>query len=268
MKKIIHISDIHFGTVEEIICRGLLTKMNSENPDVVVISGDLTQRGRKKQYIQAREFIEEISFPKIIVPGNHDIPLFDIIRRFFSPLTRYKKYITPEMTPVYQDDEIIIMGINTARSFTWKNGRISIEQITEMERILCPVPNEKFKIVVTHHPFIPPPGDNGIALVGRSVRALKIIDKCYVDLLLAGHLHKGYSGDVRKYYPDRNRSVISVQAGTATSRRIRTQPNSFNIITVEFNSIDIEISSWDGEKFLTEKSRTFTRKDNSWEYLV
>jgi 3',5'-cyclic AMP phosphodiesterase CpdA len=198
------------------------------------------------------------------VPGNHDITLFDVFRRFLLPLQRFKRYITDDLSPLYIDNEIIVFGINTARSFTWKNGRISIKQIEEMEEVLCPLGTEKLKVVITHHPFIPPPGDAGIALVGRSVKALKVIDKCCVDILLAGHLHLGYSGDVRTHYPARKRSVISVQAGTAISYRTRKEANAFNLITADKNRVEIEINVFNDSEFIPSGRLVYNQSDGLW----
>ncbi|MGE5436887.1 MAG: metallophosphoesterase family protein [Syntrophothermus sp.] len=264
MRKIIHISDLHFGRVDDKICSAILEEIASINPDVVVVSGDLTQRGRSKEYKEARNFLTKISCPKIVVPGNHDIPLFDIFSRFLMPLRRFKKYISEDLDPLYVDSELVVYGINTARSLTWKNGRISIEQIAVIEKEICVLSNEQFKILVTHHPFIPPPGTHGIALVGRSKKALVIIDKCGIDLLLAGHLHYAYSGDVRTYYPLYRRSVISLQAGTAISKRIRAQSQAFNTIVVERNRMEIEIFNWEETKFVSSRKFEYRKKGDEW----
>ena len=199
MKKIAHISDLHFGRVNESVAAGLLHDITRIGPDLIVVSGDLTQRARRAEFEKARAFLDQMHFPKLVVPGNHDIPLYDIIRRFLVPLKRYEEIITSGMMPLYLDNEIAVLGINTARSFTWKEGRISTEQIAEMKEKLCSLSPDLLKIVVTHHPFIPPPGSAGVQIVGRALRALDIIDECAIDLLLAGHLHDAYSSDIRTY---------------------------------------------------------------------
>lgn len=249
MKKIAHISDLHFGTEAKNIAEGLVIDLKTIAPALIAISGDLTQRARGNQFKAAKDYLDRLPKPQIVTPGNHDIPLFDVFRRFFLPLARYKKFITENLNPIYEDEEMAVLAINTARSLTWKNGRISAGQISLMEKKLCSISNDKFKIIVTHHPFIPPPGDPGIELVGRSVKALNIIDKCKVDLLLAGHLHHGYSGDIRPYYPARERSVISAQAGTAISKRVRSEKNAYNLITVDKDYIEIAIRVWNGKIF-------------------
>jgi len=268
MKTIVHISDLHFGTVDEKIADGLLTDINSIEPDLVIVSGDLTQRARNSQFITAKKFLDKLNFPKLVIPGNHDIPLFDFIRRFMSPLGGYRKHISTELNPFYMDDhEIAVYGINTARSLTWKSGRISKKQMEDLERTICPIPDSVFKIVVTHHPFIPPPDDEGIKLVGRSSKALTILDKCDVDLLLAGHLHQGYSGDVRRYYPKSSRSIVVAQAGTAISNRVREEPNGYNLLRVEPGKIFIQVREWDNTKFASALESTYVKEKREWRRL-
>src|SRR5205085_705048 len=126
-------------------------------------SGDFTQRARSKQYRHAAEFLARLPKPRLVVPGNHDIPLFDVVRRFFFPLQRYKEFIARDLRPLYQDPELMVMGINTARPFTfslkgfWKDGKLSEEQLLDIELRAAKLGPEVFKVVVTHHPFIPPP---------------------------------------------------------------------------------------------------------------
>ncbi len=264
MRKIAHLSDLHFGTEESTIVEGLINDLSIIKPDIIIISGDLTQRGRSSQFLNARQFLDRIDNKKIVVPGNHDIPLFDVFRRFLFPLNRYKKYISEKLNPFYEDDEMAILALNTARSLTWKEGRISYGQMKLIEKMMCNVNNNKFKILVTHHPFIPPPGIQGIALVGRSNKAMVIIDRCEIDLLLAGHIHLGYSGDIKTYYPSGNRSLISVNAGTAISKRRRGEKNAYNFIIVSNDKIDIEIRIWKNNLYDTEIKTIYNLKGEEW----
>lgn len=266
MRSIAHISDLHFGTEDGPIADGLRTDLQQLQPSLVIVSGDLTQRARRRQFQSAQSYLRGLPSPQLIVPGNHDVPLYDVLRRFLSPLTRYGKYVNPELDPVYRDEEMLVLGINTARSFTWKNGRIAFEQMAAMKEKLCAVDSPCFKIVVTHHPFIPPPGeaDAGIALVGRAAHALEVIDECDVDLLLAGHLHQGYTGDVRTYYPAIKRSVIVAQAGTAISKRIRGTPNAYNFITLDGEQISISVRTWDGSQFASSAVISYQLRDSEW----
>ncbi|HEX9156657.1 MAG TPA: metallophosphoesterase family protein, partial [Syntrophales bacterium] len=232
MKTIAHLSDLHFGAEDEKIAQALKKEILRSGPDLLVITGDLTQRGRKGQFAAAKEYLDGFSFPRLIVPGNHDLPLVNLFRRSLSPLARYRRYISNELDPFYRDDEIAVCGVTSPRRLSWKSGRVSLEQMEEVRDKLCPLPPSVFKMIAIHHPFIPPPEDESVRVVGRSWGALKVMEECGVELVLTGHLHHGYSGDIRPYYPQARRSIIVVQAGTSISRRTREDPNGYNRVHV------------------------------------
>lgn len=265
MKTIAHLSDLHFGTEDSVVARELASTLQQEPPSLTVISGDFTQRARRAQFAAARDYLAKLPQPFILVPGNHDVPLYDVARRFISPLGRYRRYISNELNPVYQDEALLVAGLNTARSLTWKNGRISCEQIDRLSEVLVAA-GKRFKVVVTHHPFIPPPVSHGagIELVGRAVEALEVLDKFKVDLLLAGHLHHGYAGDTRTHYPAARHSIIAAQAGTAISRRLRHEPNAYNAITIDDTRLSIEVRVWDGHRFAPKQCTRYDLRGGEW----
>lgn len=264
MKTIAHLSDLHFGREVPAVAEALVRDLAGRRPRLVVVSGDLTQRARQRQFRAARDFLARLPQPQLAVPGNHDVPLFDLARRFLFPLTRYRRLIHAEVDPTFADDELFVAGVNTARSFTWKNGRISHEQIAGLEQRLRNA-GTRAKIVVTHHPFLPPPNGVGIDLVGRAARAMVVLDAENVDLLLAGHLHRGYAGDIRRHYPAARRAIIAVQAGTAISRRLRAgEANAYNLISVERERIGIEVRAWNGAAFATLHRVDYERGTSGW----
>jgi 3',5'-cyclic AMP phosphodiesterase CpdA len=269
MRTIAHISDLHFGLEEPAIAQALVRELQELRPSLVVVSGDLTQRARVGQYRSAAAFLAQLPGPHLVVPGNHDIPLFNVVRRFASPLGRYQRLITPDLGPVYQDDELLVMGINTARPFSftwdgfWRDGRISGRQLQDVQRCAESRPGKLFRIVVTHHPFIPPPGHRGAGVVLGAAEALVVMEQCHIDMLLAGHLHVGYSGDVRAHHEQVTRSILSVQAGTAISTRRRSQANAYNLITIEPNHVHISVRAWDGEGFGQVTVSSFANQ-NGW----
>src|SRR5438477_487962 len=140
----------------------------------------------------AAEYLKRLPQPQLVVPGNHDIPLFDLVRRFFFPLTRYRSYISNDLRPAYSDDELFVLGVNTARSFTHKSGWISEEQLVDIKTRVCRQPAGVFRVVVTHHPFLPPPRDPRADVIRRGETYIDELEDCGVDMLLAGHLHLAY----------------------------------------------------------------------------
>jgi 3',5'-cyclic AMP phosphodiesterase CpdA len=243
MRTLIHLSDLHFGRVDPAILAPLVNFIGEVKPDVVAVSGDLTQRARTAEFLAAKEFLGSIPFPQIVVPGNHDVPLHNLISRFVRSLDRYKRYITSDLQPVFSDSEIAAVGVNTARALTWKDGRINRRQLAQLRTTLQAVPPERTKIVVTHHPFDLPAGASG-RVVGRSRRAMKTLAECRVDLLLAGHFHIADTGQTAKRYKMPGYSAIIVSSGTSTSTRGRGQPNSLNVIQIDRPNLTIERRTW------------------------
>ena len=270
MRTIAHISDIHFGTVDDAVADALVREINDLRPSLVVASGDFTQRARAWQYRAAAEFLGKLPRPQLVVPGNHDIPLSNVLARFFWPLRNYTKYISRDLRPVFRDDEMLVVGLNTARSFTWnfsgfwKDGRISEEQLLDIRLRACEQPQPLHKIVVTHHPFIPPPKERPHGIVHGAKHALAEMEACGVDIALAGHLHMGYSGDVRTHHEAVRRSIISIQAGTATSNRRRGEPNAYNLIKLDEKRLSVQVRAWNGRQFGAATDTHFARVEGMW----
>jgi 3',5'-cyclic AMP phosphodiesterase CpdA len=268
MTTLAHISDLHFGTESPEIVEGLLEDLASVEPSLVVVSGDLTQRARRKEFVAARLFLDRIPFPRLVVPGNHDIPLFDLVTRFARPLARFRRYIAEDVDPFFSTDAVAVLGMNTARSNTWKDGRISLAQIDDLRRRLCPLPPHVSKVLVTHHPFLPPPGDPSPPLVGRAAEALRAAEACGVDLVLAGHLHRGYTGDIRTHHVDIRRGILVAQAGTAVSHRVRNETNGYNVIQLSSQRLAFTLRVWDGRGFREARFVEYVKSGHDWQPTV
>jgi 3',5'-cyclic AMP phosphodiesterase CpdA len=260
-----HISDLHFGAESPDVVEGLREDLLSLAPSLLVVSGDLTQRARRREFEAARTFLDLIPSPKLVVPGNHDIPLLDLARRFAFPLARFRRYIDPATDPFFATDALAVLGLNTARSNTWKDGRVSPEQIEAVRRRLGRLPATVVKVLVTHHPFLPPPGDPSPPLVGRAAEALQAAEASGVDLLLAGHLHHGYTGDIRSHHGAIKRAILVAQAGTATSHRLRNEANSYNVIQVSPERLSFSLRVWCGKAFKETRCGEYLKSAAGWQ---
>jgi len=266
MRTLVHLSDLHFGRVDHGLLAPLRDLIQRIDPDVLVVSGDLTQRAKPEQFEEARAWLDTLPGPQIIVPGNHDISLYNVFRRFVKPLERYKRYITDDLDPVYIDDEIAVVGVNTARSFTIKDGKVSRDQLDVVRRQLADLPASVTRIVVAHHPFDLPEHFEERDLVNRASRAMQAFSECGIDILMGGHMHASHAGSTASRYQISEYAALVVQAGTATSTRGRGEVNSFNVLRVEADRVEIDRYGWDvvHGQFAVVDTDKFLRTGNVW----
>ena len=267
MARLLHLSDLHFGAHDPAIVAAVERRIDQEKPDLVVISGDFTQRARTSQFEEAAAFLDRLrgaGHDVLAVPGNHDVPLYDVLRRFLSPLARYKKYIDETLCPFHELPGVSILGVNTARSATFKDGSISHEQIAFIRESFAGTDPKAVRVLVTHHPlFALPTGDGMGVPVDHQQDALAAICEAGIDLLLAGHNHLA-SSTANSLVHGAGRALV-IQAGTATSTRVRGQGQSFNLIEIEPGEVKVTIETWDGTAFSRGDSQRFLRGDEHWD---
>ncbi len=267
MPRIVHLSDLHFGAHDQRLVDAVDRQVDELKPDLVVISGDFTQRARTEQFREACEFLDglrERGHDVLGVPGNHDVPLYDVLRRFLSPLARYRRFIDESLCPFLELPGLAVLGINTARSLTFKDGRINKDQVAFIRETFARTPSEAMRVLVTHHPLfaLEVGGETGRA-IGRQELALDAVEEAGVDILLAGHNHHASSQDASDLVT-RAGGVLVVQAGTATSTRVREQEQSFNVIDVADRSATITVHGWTGERFAPTEPRRYQWSDGKW----
>ena len=267
MTRIVHLSDLHFGAHDERLVEAVQRQVDRLKPDLVIISGDFTQRARTEQFRQACEFLgglRDRGHEVLGVPGNHDVPLYDVLRRFLSPLARYRRFIDESLCPFVTLRGVAVLGINTARSFTFKDGRINTSQVAFIRETFSRTPSETMRILVTHHPlFALEVGGELERAIGRQELALDAIEESGVDMLLAGHNHHASSQDASDLVT-RTGGVLVVQAGTATSTRVREQEQSFNTIDIEEGSATITVNAWTGADFAPNDARRYEWEGGRW----
>ena len=234
MRVLAHVSDLHFGQLEPAALEPLRRALRRLAPDVLLVSGDLTQRARRAQFREARAFLDTLPGPQVVVPGNHDVPLYNVLARFLRPFGGYRGGIAPELEPGYADDEIAVIGVNTAHGFTFKKGRVSEAQLERLRARLEAV--TKVRILVMHH-FCPE-----LCALGA-------------DILVAGHAHASRVSAS---------SSLVVHAGTATSSRTRDEPNSFNVLRVARGRVGVEHYLLRGGTFVRGAAASFRRDGARW----
>ena len=269
MRVLAHISDLHFGRHDPALAEALLASLAEARPDLVVVSGDLTQRARTEQFAAARAFLERIAAPVLVVPGNHDVPLWNPLRRFLRPRSRFGRYVTSERTPCYADEEIAVLGLDTSRRVPFKNGRVSLGQIAELHRFFAAAPATATRILVTHHPLALPAGVAAEAFdaVGRSRAALDAVAAAGVHIMLSGHFHASLSGAAAHpaAVAGPAHSVLVVHAGTAISTRTRAEANAWNLLRIDGPEVAVAVLATEAEGRFAELRRArYARRNTAW----
>lgn len=269
MKTLAHISDVHFGREDPALVEALLQSITDTKPDIIVVSGDLTQRARKRQFRAARAFLRQLpQVPQVIVPGNHDVSTTNLLRRALRPLDHYKRYITQDLAPFFDDGEVAIAGIDTVRLLATKDGRINAKQVANAVAQLAQAAPQAIRVIVTHHPMDLPSTDLKNALVSRAPAAMQAFARAGVDLFLSGHLHGGLTLATSVRYPMPGYSAIVAHAGTAVSTRTRNEPNAWNLIQLTPTEIKIHQISWTGTTFAQTRTDPYTRTPQGWTLTV
>jgi 3',5'-cyclic AMP phosphodiesterase CpdA len=267
MARIVHLSDLHFGAHDARLVAAVERSVDELKPDLVVVSGDFTQRAKTEEFAEACRFLERLrdgGHEVLGVPGNHDVPLYDVLRRFLSPLTRYKRFIDDVLCPVHELRGAIVVGVNTARSLTFKDGRINAEQVEFIRDTFARSDSESVRVLVTHHPlFALTVGEEVQSAIGRQQMALDAIEEAGVDVLLAGHNHHASVNSARDLVT-RAGGALVVQAGTATSTRVRDQDQSFNLLDLAAGRVVLTVYSWGGDEYRPADAQAFEQSDGAW----
>ncbi|MBC7435369.1 MAG: metallophosphoesterase [Bdellovibrionales bacterium] len=227
MSVLLQLSDAHFGTEQAPVALALEMFARQQRPDLVVLSGDITQRALPAQFHAARAFVDRLEAPVLAIPGNHDIPLFNLWARLGSPYAHYTDAFGADLEPVHRSSDLLVVCVNTTRPWRHKHGEISSEQIDRVARLVESAEAAQLRVVVVHQPVAVPGPQDEVNLLRGHEDALQRWAAAGVDLVMGGHIHLPYVMAL----PGLARPLWAVQAGTAVSSRVRDgAPNSVNLL--------------------------------------
>ena len=253
MRLIAHLSDLHFGRTEPNVVESLAHDLHHAKPDLVIISGDLTQRAKSHQFAEARQFLDRLSLPVLVVPGNHDlVPLYRPLKRLLAPRAKFHAHLADHAGRTsWLDDEIAVIGLDSTRHLRWQSGKLRSRHLDEVESALADSADHHCKIAFLHHP-------PSTAQAGHPFQTLAARG---IDLVLTGHVHKAHVALIEA--PDHAACVL-VQASTACSTRLREDANGYALIRVDMPALDIEIRGWSGHAFHPVQHHHFRQVDGTW----
>jgi 3',5'-cyclic AMP phosphodiesterase CpdA len=264
---LMHISDLHAGPpFNTRLAEQVAREAHDLKPDLLVISGDFVQRADFAwQWRTIVAYLKSLPEPRLVVPGNHDVPLFNPYLRLFRSLDRYRRYISSDLNPVFERPGLVVAGGNTAHGLTIDGGLLKPDQIAAFERIFANRPDSTCKVAVLHHHVVNPPGSHGRRKIHNAEAAVQLLDRCGVELLLCGHIHVSYVGTTLDVRPDLRQGTIICQSGTTTSRRGKSRErgkNSYNVIEIADTVIRIgqHLYLEDAGRFVPVAEHVFPRR--------
>ena len=265
-RRIVHLSDLHFGRARPELLAPLIAEVNALAPDLVAISGDLTQRARSAQFREARNFIDALEAPVLAVPGNHDIPLHDPVSRVLHPWRNYHRIIAPDLEPHYRDDGLVVVGVNTVNRFAHQSGRFGARALARIAAAFGDA-GKRTRVIVAHHPLEHRAGDTKRPVRGAD-RAIDRLAEVGADMILTGHLHSWRAGPFA--HRSGRRAVLQVHAGTGLSTRLRGEENDFNLIETAPGAITVtRHAAAEGDlRFVPVRRCAFEAREAGWALLT
>lgn len=261
MSVIAHLSDLHFGRIRPHVSDALLDSLAQLQPDVIVVSGDLTQRARKAEFRAACNFLGQLKSPVLAVPGNHDLPAWNVLGRFTRPWRNWQRHIGTDLQPELQTDGCLLVGVLTARRggwyLDWSRGRINDEQARYVAALAHIQPPHRLRVVVAHHPFWVPDNSHHRDILGGGPSALAYFREAGVDLILGGHLHQPFVQLLS--------GVLVSHTGTTLSTRLPPgETNCYTLVRGDRSSLALERMAWIDGRFNRVDVQHFARHPGGW----
>jgi 3',5'-cyclic AMP phosphodiesterase CpdA len=264
MIRLLHLSDPHFGAADPRVAEAFLGRAAELAPDLTLLSGDLTMRARRRELAAAREFVERLPAPRLVIPGNHDIPGFNHpYDRFARPFRRYRRFFGPELEPEFHLPGVHAVGLNSTKAFgfhaDWSEGRISRAALDRAGRRFAAGPGG-LRVLVLHHPLLAPAGP-GRPLVKPLPDLLDLIGGQRIDLILCGHFHRSQLATLG---PDDSWHGVVSQAATVCSTRLQGEPQGFHEILAGDGRIEVVRHGFRAGTFAAQAVRSFERSAGGW----
>ncbi|MBV0932573.1 metallophosphoesterase family protein [Marinobacterium weihaiense] len=244
--RLIQLSDLHFGTERPEVVRALIDRLQRLKPDLLMLSGDITQRARPGQFAACRRFLQRLPpVPILAVPGNHDLPLFNLWQRLHSPYRHFRGCFGHELAPVFKAPGLLVLGVNTTSPTRHVDGRFSTRMVRQVAARLK-ASSAAVKIVVGHHPVDAVLASDEANIAAGAESAMRCWAAAGMQLYLAGHIHYPFFAQLSQRYPGVPEHCWTGQAGTAVSHRVRDhKANSFNLVEWSPGRSQLEVSRWD-----------------------
>ncbi|MWV26364.1 metallophosphoesterase family protein [Aurantiacibacter rhizosphaerae] len=237
-KLLFHLSDIHFGLEDNRALDWVKQEIAERRPDAVAVTGDLTMRARHREFDAATAWIKSLEAPVTVEVGNHDLPYFNPIERFFDPYKRIRA-ISDKVEREIDLPGIAIVPLKTVRRWqprlNWSKGWVTDAALERCLTTLDAMPKGQQALVTVHHP-LREVGTQGTALTKHGLKALGELAQRPVLAVLSGHVHDAF--DIMEETV--HGKVRMIGAGTL-SQRVRSTPPSFNELHWDGTDLHVKV---------------------------
>ena len=260
MTRVLILSDLHFGFHRTELIEPMLTLVRRLNIDLALIAGDVSHRGRPEQLEMAASFLRRMELPIVAVPGNHDVPLFNIPLRLIRPYQGFCQQISPDLAPTRRAGQVQVFGVNSVDPFAWQRGIIHRDDFARVE---AGIDRQAVNIVMLHHPLEQLPVVDK-ALARNAPEFLDALARCGASIVVTGHLHVW---NVAKLLEQtRTPSVLQIHTASALCARAEDPPNEFAVLDVDGPELTIEryIAAKDRSDFRPIFER-YRQQDGLWQ---
>lgn len=261
MRRLAHISDLHFDDEDPSIILALAAELDEFEPDLIVVTGDVTENARPSEFERARGFLDSLPFPRLVVPGNHDIaPVSRPVSRLFDPYGRYREYFPHDLNTVFADDQMLVLGLNTVHPLHDSHGVVSDGQL-EWVKSLVSHHADRFHVLAAHHPLVRVDGK----MLGDPLPLTSILDGLGLDLVLTGHLRES---ELHRAAEIKGASSSMLVACASTATTFEYGRVAYNRIELIDSKVHLDLRAFNGDAFMSERSASYERSDGAWQPLA
>ncbi len=260
--RLLHISDLHAGSVEETaVEQSLEPLLERTQPELIVVTGDLTHRGRRREHERAAAFLRGLGRPLLVIPGNHDIP-YTFPARFTRPWAEFERQ-WGTVEPVFRSDELMVVGLNSVRPWRHQSGQIRSVQIARTAELLAEAPKGVLRVVALHHHLIGAPWRSRKRPVAHRSKVLAGFVDAGAELILAGHIHQAAVSERHEFEFDRNGlrgATVSIAPGLGQPRpNRRGEARGLHVYEASADSLLVQTYVWRADDWGLTARRHFPR---------
>lgn len=263
--RVVHVSDLHIGSRDAQVPYTALQELAARiQPDLILATGDLTERGRTGELERAAARLRDLDLPLLVVPGNHDIPYYNMPARYTRPFAEWERVFGPA-EPVHETDELVVVGLSSVRPWRQQGGAVRKASLARAVELLRAAPRHALRVVAFHHHLASPPWrPTRKRPLSRRGHVLELLASASAELVVGGHVHQASIASLPEFQAvDNSRRgsiVLATAPGLGRPRPHRKgEAQGINVYESDAQTLTVVTLAWDGSSFAEIGRRAFPR---------